>query len=158
MDHDDPGDLNHIKQNNLDDIIKTDGANTLFRLCDNHYQNKQIEYEFAELLLNYGVDARAKDDCGKTALHKLCEHYMHRQADSRKELIELLIKSGADVNASDDYKAQPLHNAAKCDHVGECISCLLDLGADTNARNQAGQTPLDIATQSENEVAIKLLS
>ncbi|MDC0307390.1 ankyrin repeat domain-containing protein [bacterium] len=63
--------------------------------------------EIAELLIDKGADANAKDEkFGLTPLHNAAE-------SGRKEIAELLISKGADVNAKDTGGETPLDRAIK---------------------------------------------
>lgn len=57
----------------------------------------------------------------------------------------LMIERGADVNISEQItKDTPLHNAAQCGFV-TLVRTLLSHGANVYAKNQFGNTPLDVA-------------
>ena len=60
------------------------------------------------------------------------------------------------MHARDNMGRTPLHWAAKGNSV-EVARLLIKAGADVAARNKDGNTPLDLATQRENQEMIKLL-
>ena len=73
-----------------------------------------------------------------------------------KEIVELLIANGADVNAKDKSLETSLHFTA-INGIKETAELLITKGADVNTKCVegyfAGQTPLDLAIRSENDVA-----
>jgi ankyrin repeat protein len=72
-------------------------------------------------------------------------------------VVRLLLERGADVNAREREKgATPLHLAASWGR-SEVVLVLLEHGADVNARNHAGQTPLAVALENNQEEAAALL-
>jgi ankyrin repeat protein len=108
---------------------------------------KQGQLALTELLLAHQADVNAASFNGWTPLHQAA-------ADGRKAIAELLLKAGADVNLkagaamnvtyNNDKGYTPLHVAV--DHKQqELAELLLANKADPNARNDAGQTPLDLA-------------
>ncbi|MBI3928307.1 MAG: ankyrin repeat domain-containing protein [Armatimonadetes bacterium] len=103
-----------------------DGPTLLFKCPD--------EMVAAELIAQ-GVDVKATDEDGDTALHVLA-----RRSD-RSEVIKLLVSKGADVDAHGWEGFTPLHQAVIGDS-SENVKVLLSCGADVNARNEHGQTPL----------------
>ena len=96
-------------------------------------QNKEI----TQLLLEYGADANARDDNGRTLLHI---HII-----KNKEIAQLLLKHGADVNAKNKRGEIALHTA---ENKG-VAQLLLEHGADANARDNNGKTPLHITENKE---------
>ena len=102
--------------------------------------------EIAELLISKGADVNAKDWMGRTPLRLAA-------GGGHKEVVELLIAKGAEVNTKSDSESTPLHIAALKGYK-EIVELLLAEGADVNAKIEVGeykgQTPLDIATLSDN--------
>lgn len=75
-----------------------------------------------------------QDDKGRTALHLAA-------AQGRIDLVKSFLEEGRyDVMVSDNNGNSPLHY---CGHV-DTIRCLADYGAEPFARNQHGDTPLEL--------------
>ena len=100
--------------------------------------------DVVRLLLWAGSPVHALDAYHGTPLH---------EARSR-EVVEALLAAGLDVQSktggpfsSPEYSGvTPLHRAAGS-HVADVVGVLLDAGAQVNARDGAGQTPVDLATE-----------
>ena len=92
--------------------------------------------EIVEILLNAGANVNAQDSSDRTPVH-----WAARQ--NRKEIVKLL------MNAKDPNGWTPLHWAA---HYGKkaMVQLLLNHGARIDARDNKGQTPLDIAIENED--------
>lgn len=117
--------------------------------------------QMAQLLIAKGADVNAKNNWGRTPLHRAAER-------GSKEIVELLIVNGAnvvtrdkqgktplhlaeskevatlliaDVNARDNEGNTPLHRTSS----KELASLLIAKGADINAKNNEGETPLHVA-------------
>ena len=105
--------------------------------------------EIVELLIANGADVNAKDKSLETSLH-------FAAINGNKETAELLITKGADVNAKRADGSTPLHSASG-EGYKEIAELLIEKGADVNTKFVegyfAGQTPLDLAIRSENDVA-----
>jgi ankyrin repeat protein len=103
------------------------------------------------LLLERGADPRPADMFGRTALH-----YAVISLDEDSG-IELLIEAGADIHAVDRNGNTPLHTAAvNSEWTGKVAAeCLLRHDADPFARTNKGETPLDLAGDSETKVLLK---
>lgn len=76
------------------------------------------------------------------------------------KILEPLLEARADIHATDNAGNTPLHYLA--DHYGNeaknAAEILFDFGTpDTTAVNNEGQTPLDIATERNNETLVKWL-
>ncbi len=91
-------------------------------------------------LIQNGSDVNGKDMFGWTPLH--------RAVDSNRYGIAtyLVLSAKADVNIRDEDWNTPLHIDAKKGNV-KLVELLVDQGAVTTAKNKAGQTPKDIATE-----------
>jgi ankyrin repeat protein len=61
-----------------------------------------------------------------------------------------LILRGADVNYAMMFGRTPLHEAAR-NGDRDTMKLLLDRGANVNAKDEAGDTPLDCAEDSEKK-------
>ncbi|MEM7175935.1 MAG: ankyrin repeat domain-containing protein [Chlamydiota bacterium] len=102
------------------------------------------------ILAHYMVDVNAKDDNGKTPLHRAAWR-------NSKEVAEILIRAGADVNAKNEYENTPLHDAASRNNK-EVTEILIRAGADVNAKDEDGWTPLHYAVRENcKEVAETLI-
>lgn len=87
-----------------------------------------------EMLRARGVDVRATDWVGNTALHLLAAK---REAP---DAIRRLAQLGVALEATNSISATALHLAAKLGH-GENVRALLDAGADATALDADGRTP-----------------
>jgi pectate lyase len=108
--------------------------------------------DVVEFLIDKGADINTKEDWpGGTPLHYATEN-------GYKEVVEVLLARGADVNAKRTYPAgdRPLHSATKASNR-DIVELLIDKGADVNAKNEAAQTPLDIAVLQKNKEIVELL-
>src|SRR5262249_24259970 len=76
--------------------------------------------------------------------------------NNKKEIVKLLIAEGADVNFQTPDQYTPLHFAV---HFAspEIVAMLLNAGANRAVTNRFGKTPLDLATERNNLMAIELL-
>jgi ankyrin repeat protein len=69
----------------------------------------------------------------------------------------LLIDRGAEVNRHDSlFGYTPLHHAAEHGDV-ELVKLLLASKADRSAKDNHGETPLDMAKRRDNKDVVKLL-
>ena len=92
---------------------------------------------------------QAKDKGGLVPLHNACSygHY---------EVVVLLVHAGANVNSADLWKFTPLHEAASKGKYDIC-RILLQHGADSYKKNRDGQSPLDLAKDSDIQVFLRFL-
>ncbi|MGV3721612.1 MAG: ankyrin repeat domain-containing protein, partial [Actinomycetota bacterium] len=88
--------------------------------------------------LKAGADPNQRGREGMTPL--CCATAVH----GRPELLRLLVDSGADVNAADPKGCTPLMWAVRFGNTAVARQ-LLELGADPNARNNDGDTVLQVA-------------
>ena len=114
-------------------IVDKDGYSSLIHLLM-FWDNPEI----MEILLQAGADPNIADNTGKTLLMWIC-----RNPRGRQETINRIIAAGADINAADSKAITPLMYLAEAGHVS-LIRHFIGLGADTTARNDIGETVLDI--------------
>ena len=101
-------------------------------------------------LLSSGVDKEARDSDERTPLHWAVQY-------DNAVTIEALIEAGADPSVRDKHWQTPLLEAAKKTKNGEVIKSLLNAGADKEASDNDERTPLDVASQSNNLIAMAAL-
>ncbi len=90
--------------------------------------------KLARILLNAGADVNARSVTGASAL-------LYAAARGNTDLIEILLQNRADLKARDKLGNTAMHYAAK-NNRNKAVKFFLPL---INKRNNAGQTPLDIA-------------
>ena len=110
------------------------------------------DIEEVKALLDQGVDINAKDDGGRTQLHRA-------SLGGHEKLVRLLISKGADVNVQEDqgFRATPLHHAVHRDHR-DIVEILLAHGADIDIKDRNGRTPLDMAKRRGNAEIVEILT
>lgn len=103
--------------------------------------------EEVERLLDEGArpDCETADSMSAVVLAVRNNHF---------DCLPVLQSSGADLNAKSPTKGNTaLHEAVLSGPNGvKCVDMLLNLGANPNAKNDAGQTPYDLAVSSGHEV------
>ena len=100
-------------------------------------------------LLKQGVDARATEGDGATALHWAAYH-------GSAEILMLLIGAGAHADAANDLAITPLSLAAENGHA-PIVQRLLELDADPNAASLTGVTPLMRASRTGSATVVRAL-
>ncbi|KAI8139434.1 ankyrin repeat-containing domain protein [Fennellomyces sp. T-0311] len=113
-------------------------------VCDDPESARIIEHKIKEL--NRLV---AKDETGRTLLHKACSEGNYDEA-------ALLLKQGANANAQDKNRWTPLHEAARFGSVA-IAKVLVQHGADINYPGQQGNTALHTASISGHEDLVHYL-
>lgn len=94
--------------------------------------------EALELLLEYGLDIKACDDTGISALDTAIKFKRH-------DVIELCIDKGLDVNISSRKSGITPLMLASCFSDTRTVELLLENGADINATDRSGMSPKDYA-------------
>ncbi len=94
--------------------------------------------EALELLLEYGLDIKACDDTGISALDTAIKFKRH-------DIINLCIKKGLDVNISSRKSGITPLMLASCFNNIRTAELLLENGADINATDGSGMSPKDYA-------------
>ena len=112
---------------------------------------KSCRPDITELLLDLGTSVEHRDHEGMTALH------LAARCRDPQVVRRFLNRDGLDLEILDAKKHTPLHHAAGWGRVDN-IRLLLEAGADPMAKNQDGETALDIAQDSGRERAAALLA
>ena len=113
-----------------------DGQTLLHVSCRSHGDLK-----VAGTLLEHGADVDSRDNRGQTPLQMAVENRVE------VGLIQLLLEHDADPNTRDDDGRTLLHAPSLCEQL-DVAERLLVLGVDKNSRDNRGQTPLQIASES----------
>ncbi|XP_049945377.1 ankyrin-3-like isoform X2 [Schistocerca serialis cubense] len=82
---------------------------------------------------------------------------LHLAARNGHTAVVQLLLTSADCNATKSGGDTPLHLAVREGHA-DVAAVLLQAGADRGARNEAGNTPLDLARQANNQQLIDMLT
>ena len=140
-----------------------------------HYAAERGHMEVAELLIARGADLNAKRG------YPADDRPLHSAVRAgRKDVVELLVRKGADVNAKNKEDQTPLdvalqrnrkdivdlliaksadvsiHTAAQYGLLKK-LKELISKGSNVNAKNNAGETALDVAIQEYRQDIAKLL-
>lgn len=102
-----------------------------------HWAARSGALACAELLLNQGADADARNKAQRTPLQLAAEH-------DQAQAIELLASRGADLDTQDRKGRTPLHRATYEGKVA-AAEALLAAGADPSVVNKSGKTAFQIA-------------
>ena len=111
------------------------------------------DLEMVQVLLDYKLDANAKDRDNWTPIHDVASpHYLKDQVPDisvlRADVAGLLLERGADPNAQSNDSLTPLHLAAISGRV-EVAHELLKHGANIGAEDSVRRTPLHAAVALE---------
>lgn len=109
-----------------------------------HIAIKNQHLDVVELLIGVGNSTVSAPVNGHTPLHLACSL---RNNDITGFLCNT---KGVDINAEDDQGNTPLH-VATIVMAEDCVQTLLDAQANREAKNNADQTPFDLANKDSNE-------
>lgn len=134
-----------------------DAIKAVFEQCDvnargGFYKHTALAFpsfpdELVRWLVARGTDVNAVDQWGRTALHI--------RASWRNARLDVLCEVGCDVNAMASMSdGTPLHKAALA-HISRHVATLLAHGANADAKNDRGQTPLEVALESCNNTDLE---
>jgi hypothetical protein len=99
-------------------------------------------YAMIKLLLQAGININAKDERGRTPLHRAAGGQFWGGAYAKlDDVIRALVKAGAKVDERDPDNNTPLHEAAAAGRT-DAIKALVKAGADIHAKDSNGDTPL----------------
>ena len=96
------------------------------------------------LLIERGSGVYETDDQGRYAIHA-CANSLYNTSATIDYLVNDVGKTD-DVNLRDFHERTPLHSAVAVRNVAVART-LLGYGSDVNAQNDAGETPLHLATR-----------
>jgi ankyrin repeat protein len=93
------------------------------------------------VLIAAGADINAKDEDGRTALHRAAR-------EGRNDVVAELIRNNASVHSTDNRGRTPLHLAAMATGADAVIETLLAAGAMKSTRDNDGMTARDLAIEA----------
>ena len=96
-------------------------------------------------MIEDGVPVNVKDSWDWVPLHEAAGNTCRFHGPA---IVEYLISEGGDVNAKTEDNDTPLHIAAE-KGLQKNVELLLENGANPAATNDAGESPLDVATKAE---------
>lgn len=124
-------------------MMNNDGETTLFNACKNG------NIEMVDRLVNLGVDIKAKNKYGETAI-SFCRLWGYYKGDSEKVILKL-IEHGLDINEL-DRNGDPI--ICKIPRFGDCpktVNFLVSVGADINSTDSNGNTAIINAVNSYHD-------
>ncbi len=155
-----------------------------FTLLDRYFDAaRRADLRMLKLCVEKGVDTKAKDEVGRSALLMAVRDgrslellsYLHGigldvdEPDARGrtaladaaslgefKLVDYLIEQGAEVNHKDEQGQSPLYNAVLGGDL-ETVKRLLEAGAEVNTQDRYGDTPLMGACNKGHEEIARLL-
>jgi ankyrin repeat protein len=108
----------------------------------------------AQLLINAGVDPKAKNIYNDTALHEACRNCL-------LDVVAVLLDNGIDIEAKGKWDMRPIHSSASSisGDSRPVLKLLLERGAKIDAKGFEGQTALhECALYNRYDNAVLLLS
>ncbi len=122
---------------------RTEDGRTLLHAAARNNVNPTV----IDTLVAAGARPMGRDRTGRTPLHLVVS------SSNPAMIVQALLAAGAQLNAQDEDGNTALHLAASYQnedrHGGTAIAALLDAGADATARNNADQTPWDLADEND---------
>jgi ankyrin repeat protein len=134
-----------------------------------HHAIENGHSEIAKMLLDAGADVNATIEEREYTPHYDNSDYVSgyqydgmsviRMAyfNNRIEILKMLFEKGADVNTTIDNVNNTFLHIASLRGKLEMVKMLLDAGADVNAKNDDGETAIDLAKSQWQTEVIKLL-
>ncbi|XP_067890025.1 ankyrin repeat domain-containing protein 42-like isoform X3 [Heterodontus francisci] len=108
-----------------------------------------------QLLVRWGADVNEVDQDGNLPDLAFPAHVSAFKGDHKT--LRQLVESGViNINERDDKGSTPMHKAAGQGHIG-CLQWLIEMGGDHHIRNDAGETPKDVAKRFSQLAAVNLL-
>lgn len=110
----------------------------------------EIDLNFVQTLLKFGIDINEYDDAGQTALYAFVR-------DWHPDVVRFALENKADVNVQDEFGRSPLHLVAALNNA-DIAQILIDAGADTNLETfHERQTPVHFASKYNSLDVLKVL-
>jgi ankyrin repeat protein len=98
----------------------------------------------------------ARDDDGKTPLHRVVDYLSVTSSPAHQHILTFLLTNGARVNTKSLNLLTPLHQLSYFG-VADVVALFLDHGAEVDAREKRDQTPLEYAALQGHTAVIELL-
>lgn len=116
-----------------------------------HFAARQLHLPrtFIRLPIEHGANVNARDKRGSTPLH-----YALESADCRNGTVHEMVLTGADLHIRNISSGNTLLHLAI---NAEVAKLFLDEGAEIDAKNDAGETPLDVARQAGKRDVVNVL-
>ena len=120
-----------------------------------HYAAGRGDVEVVQYLLDAGANMNARDQLGRTPLHKASG----AEGFSNAEVAQILVDAGADVDAADDGGWTPLRLAVREAPFGnpQAVQVLINAGADPHIEDRWGETALSEAINQGNQEILEIL-
>jgi ankyrin repeat protein len=98
-------------------------------------------------------EGKVDPECKQLGVPAIC---IAAAAPETDKLIEYLVTVGANVNATIKYNWNALHYAA-CYGKSDTVKLLVSLGGNFKAKNNGGETPLQLAQNQEHKEIVEFL-